>query len=182
MPSPASRLRPRRPLTIKRIKSSFWPGASLEGVRNWGWMKHPAVDPWAGGAHSTSGDDGHENSNWLERTPFGIFVRGNIIWGAIGGCIATWIAMYVVVCFSSCLDVAAIQLELGKMLDIDHEIKVVGLSNVVSGLSGGMGSSSYLVCATQWAMRGGVNSKWCSATVVGCFALTYLTPVPLIQQ
>ena len=44
--------------------------------------------------------------------------------------IPTWIGMYFVVAFSSCLDVAAIQMDLGEQLDFNRELTTVGISNV----------------------------------------------------
>lgn len=49
--------------------------------------------------------------------------------------------MYFVVAFSSSLDVAAIQMELGRNLDFNHELKTVGLCNLISGLTGGFTGS-----------------------------------------
>ena len=51
--------------------------------------------------------------------------------------ISTWFAMFFVVAFGSCLDVAAIQMELGRRLDFNKELKTVGISNILSGLTGG---------------------------------------------
>ena len=48
-----------------------------------------------------------------------------------GHLIPTWIAMYFVVAFSSCLDVAAIQMELGRRLDFNAELRTVGISNII---------------------------------------------------
>ena len=45
--------------------------------------------------------------------------------------IPTWIGMYFVVAFSSCLDVAAIQMDLGEQLDFNRELTTVGISNVL---------------------------------------------------
>lgn len=41
----------------------------------------------------------------------------------------SWLGMVVVVAFSSSLDVAAIEMEIGKPLDYDKELTTVGLSN-----------------------------------------------------
>ena len=58
-------------------------------------------------------------------------------WGAVPRQLITWMGMYFVVAFSSCLDVAAIEMDVGKSLDVHHELgNVVGISNVVSGLFG----------------------------------------------
>ena len=40
--------------------------------------------------------------------------------------------MVFVVAFSSCLDVAAIEMDVGQPLDVNSELGVVGWSNVVS--------------------------------------------------
>lgn len=45
--------------------------------------------------------------------------------------------MFLVVAFSSSLDVAAIEMELGAPLDYNHELKTVGISNAISGILGG---------------------------------------------
>jgi SulP family sulfate permease len=44
------------------------------------------------------------------------------------------VAMFLVVAFSSSLDVAAIEMELGLPLDYNRELHTVGVSNVFSGL------------------------------------------------
>jgi SulP family sulfate permease len=44
--------------------------------------------------------------------------------------------MIFVVALSSSLDVAAIELELNSPLDYNHELKTVGISNIISGLTG----------------------------------------------
>ena len=66
--------------------------------------------------------------------------------------ISTWFAMFFVVAFGSCLDVAAIQMELGRRLDFNKELKTVGISNILSGLTGGftgMGDSFFLLAASE---------------------------------
>jgi MFS superfamily sulfate permease-like transporter len=55
----------------------------------------------------------------------------NIYWKALPPQFLTWLMMYVVVAFGSCLDVAAIQMDMGKPLDFNHELKTVGISNLV---------------------------------------------------
>eukprot|EP00045_Choanoeca_perplexa_P014897 m.178232 g.178232 ORF g.178232 m.178232 type:complete len:579 (+) comp16833_c0_seq1:36-1772(+) len=62
---------------------------------------------------------------------------GKVDWSVIPKLLPTWVAMYFVVAFSSSLDVAAIQMELGRALDFNHELSTVGISNLVSGLTGG---------------------------------------------
>ena len=52
-----------------------------------------------------------------------------------------WAAMVIIVAFSSCLDVAAIEMDLGRPLDMDGELTTVGISNTVAGLLGGFTGS-----------------------------------------
>jgi SulP family sulfate permease len=49
-------------------------------------------------------------------------------------CFPTFLGMYLVVAFGSSLDVAAIQMDLGKPLDFNRELMVVGASNALSGM------------------------------------------------
>lgn len=72
--------------------------------------------------------------------------------------IPTWIAMYFVVAFSSSLDVAAIEMALGTSLDHNHELQTVGISNFVSGLSGGF-TGSYIFSQTIFTLRGNLDSR-----------------------
>ena len=51
--------------------------------------------------------------------------------------------MIVVVALSSSLDIAAIDLEVPKPLAYNYELKMIGLSNLVSGLTGGY-TGSYI--------------------------------------
>ena len=68
-----------------------------------------------------------------------------------------WLAMVFVVAFSSCLDVAAISLDLGTRLDYNHELKVVGTSNCISGLLGGY-TGSYIFSLTIFNLRQGLKA------------------------
>lgn len=72
--------------------------------------------------------------------------------------IPTWIAMYFVVAFSSSLDVAAIEMALGTSLDHNHELQTVGISNFVSGLTGGF-TGSYIFSQTIFTLRGNLDSR-----------------------
>ncbi|GLE00208.1 hypothetical protein PINS_up008935 [Pythium insidiosum] len=70
----------------------------------------------------------------------------------------TWVAMYFVVAFSSSLDVAAIEMSLGTPLNHNHELQTVGLSNLVSGLTGGF-TGSYIFSQTILTLRAKIESR-----------------------
>lgn len=60
---------------------------------------------------------------------FNLVDLGKVHWSLVGPCISTWIGMVFVVSFSSCLDVAAISMDLGEALDVNQELTTVGISN-----------------------------------------------------
>ncbi|CAM9197690.1 unnamed protein product, partial [Ectocarpus sp. 4 AP-2014] len=72
------------------------------------------------------------------------------------------LAMIVVVAFSSCLDIAAIEMEMAKPLDFNKELQTVGWSNVISGLFGGF-TGSYIFSQTIFNLRAGVDTRAASA-------------------
>ncbi|OQR99808.1 Sulfate Permease (SulP) Family, partial [Thraustotheca clavata] len=63
---------------------------------------------------------------------FSLFSFEHVHWSVLPSQFTTWIGMTFVVAFSSSLDVAAIEMDMGAQLDINHELKCVGWSNFVS--------------------------------------------------
>ena len=90
------------------------------------------------------------------------------------------VAMFLVVAFSSSLDVAAIEMELGLPLDYNRELHTVGVSNVFSGLFGGY-TGSYIFSQTIFTMRRGVYTRFCGYTVVACELAMILLPVSIMS-
>jgi MFS superfamily sulfate permease-like transporter len=83
---------------------------------------------------------------------------GKVRWNLAFDCVSTWIGMVFVVSFSSCLDVAAIAMDMGTNLDINDELMTVGLSNTLSGLSVGF-TGSYIFSQTIFTCRTGTHSR-----------------------
>ena len=105
-------------------------------------------------------------------------------WDLIGHILPTWVGMVFVVAFASCLDVAAISIDMGEALDTNHELATVGMCNckfllvvswelvmsnsslppycfyptVMSGLSMGF-TGSYIFSQTIFTYRTGVHSR-----------------------
>ncbi len=100
-------------------------------------------------------------------------------WYAIPSQIPTWFAMFFVVAFSSCLDVAAIQMELGRPLDYNHELRTVGISNLLSGCTGGF-TGSYIFSQTIFTMRAKVDSRMVGGVVVVCSLVTFCLPFSVL--
>ena len=85
------------------------------------------------------------------------------------------LGMFLVVSFSSSLDVAAIEMELGLPLDYDREMETVGLSNLISGLCGGY-TGSYIFSQTIFTMRRGIVTRYCGYTVAVLEIVFFLLP------
>ena len=107
------------------------------------------------------------------------FKFDRVHWHVIPNLLPTWLAMYFVVAFSSCLDVAAIQMELGRPLDFNHELKTVGISNLLSGLTGGQ-TGSYIFSQTIFTMRTGIRSRLQAVFIVVFSLVVFCMPVSLM--
>jgi MFS superfamily sulfate permease-like transporter len=60
---------------------------------------------------------------------------GQVRWDLIANILPTWVGMVFVVSFASCLDVAAISIDMGEALDTNRELATVGLCNCKSQVS-----------------------------------------------
>ena len=67
-------------------------------------------------------------------------------WEVVPLILPSWVALTLVVAFSSSLDVAAIEMEVKKACDYNHELQTIGFSNVVSGLTGMLVCVCVCVC------------------------------------
>lgn len=101
-------------------------------------------------------------------------------WSIIPEILPTWIAMFLVVAFSSSLDVAAIETEVKESLDYNHELQMIGISNMLSGLTGGF-TGSYIFSQTIFTLRSGVKSRLSGWTIVVLELVTFLLPFSLIS-
>jgi sulfate permease, SulP family len=88
--------------------------------------------------------------------------------------------MFFVVAFSSSLDVAAIEMELGLPLDYNRELNTVGISNLISGLCGGY-TGSYIFTQTTFNMRRGVDRRLCGYIICIGELFVALLPISIIS-
>lgn len=100
-------------------------------------------------------------------------------WSLVPSVWPTWLGMYIVVAFSSSLDVAAIQMDMGKQLDFNHELATIGISNSVSGLLGGF-TGSYIFSCTIFTYRTGTQSRLCGAVVSAAELLLWAAPFSVV--
>jgi SulP family sulfate permease len=101
-------------------------------------------------------------------------------WKLALDCVSTWLGMVFVVSFSSCLDVAAISMDMGEVLDVNTELKTVGISNTISGLFVGF-TGSYIFSQTIFTCRTGTNSRWIGVFVAVSEIAVILSTVNVLQ-
>ncbi|KAE9055541.1 hypothetical protein PF007_g32287, partial [Phytophthora fragariae] len=136
-------------------------GISMDDARDGGWID-PAKDPAT-------------VSELLN-----LFDFSQVHWGQLPKQFATWIGMVFIVAFSSCLDIAAIELDMGKKLDFNHELKTVGWSNVVSGLLGGY-TGSYIFSQTIFTYRSKTNTRIVGVCVIISEFAIVVAPVSVMS-
>jgi len=143
----------------------FATGAGIEGAREGGWVgeEMPEVD-------------------WTDL--FHLIDFSLVHWRLVSRILATWIGMVFVVSFASCLDVAAISMDMGEALDTNKELATVGISNFMSGLTIGF-TGSYIFSQTIFTYRTGCRSKWVGIFVMIMFVavvvsrINFLSVLPL---
>jgi SulP family sulfate permease len=99
-------------------------------------------------------------------------------WRVIPTQIFTWLGMYFVVAFSSSLDVAAIEMNMGTELDYNHELVTVGWSNTLSGLLGGF-TGSYIFSQTIFTLKSNTNSRIPGIVVIVAEVIVFVSPISL---
>jgi len=138
----------------------WWTGSSIEKVTEQGWIRAMDEQP-------------HWTSTWD-------YLRLDLVeWGVLPHLILTEISMILVVAMSSSLDVAAIELELKRPLNYNGELKMVGLSNLISGLTGGY-TGSYIFSQSIFSLRAGIRSRAAGYVLAATQFLFFLVPFPIL--
>lgn len=158
------------PVTMVGIPILFYvvlalSGCSLDCARDSGWV---------GSANEADDGSRTETSLWS------MIDMSLVHWSLIGDLLWIWIGMVFVVSFASCLDVAAISMDMGEPLDTNKELATVGVCNLMSGLTGGY-SGSYIFSQTIFTFRTGVHSRWIGGFLMMFFAAVVASPVNILQ-
>lgn len=138
-----------------------WTGTSVSEATSQGWIRHMDPEPvWY--------------ASWR-------FLQWDKVdWAALPKLIATqWLAMLFVCALSSSLDVVALELELNRPLDYNHELKMIGLSNILSGCTGGY-TGSYIFSQSIFSLRAGIRSRVAGYVLAFCEILFIVLPFPIL--
>ncbi|POM63083.1 hypothetical protein PHPALM_27678, partial [Phytophthora palmivora] len=136
-------------------------GISLDDARNGGWID--------------SGEDPATVTDLVN-----LFNFSQVYWSQLPKQFGTWVGMVFIVAFGSCLDIAAIELDMGTKLDFNHELKTIGWSNVVSGLLGGC-TGSYIFSLTILNYRSKINSRIVGVCVIIAQFGIVLAPISVMS-
>ncbi|GKY95087.1 hypothetical protein MPSEU_000472800 [Mayamaea pseudoterrestris] len=101
-------------------------------------------------------------------------------WSGLPRLVTSELGMIFIVALSSSLDVAAIELELNDQLDYNHELVTVGVSNIVSGLTGGY-TGSYIFSQSIFSLRAGIRSRVAGLVLAICQIVVLILPFSLLQ-
>jgi len=135
-------------------------GISVEEATNQGWIANTKPPPvW------------YHSWDYLK--------LDKVLWSALPQLLLTEISMIFVVALSSSLDIAAIELELKEPLDYDSELKMIGISNFVSGITGGY-TGSYIFSQSIFSLRAGIRSPLAGYVLAGCEILFLIAPFSIL--
>eukprot|EP00588_Corethron_pennatum_P015446 CAMPEP_0194281134 /NCGR_PEP_ID=MMETSP0169-20130528/19960_1 /TAXON_ID=218684 /ORGANISM="Corethron pennatum, Strain L29A3" /LENGTH=1103 /DNA_ID=CAMNT_0039026103 /DNA_START=48 /DNA_END=3355 /DNA_ORIENTATION=- len=135
-------------------------GSSIQDARDVGWV-------------------GQTSTPVGPKDVFSLVSFGNVHWSVIPKIAGTWAGMVFVVAFSSCLDVAAIAMDMGEALDTNTELVTVGVGNVLSGLTCGF-TGSYIFSNTIFTYRGCRSRKVGVILAISEFAV-FLSKVNFLE-
>jgi MFS superfamily sulfate permease-like transporter len=102
-----------------------------------------------------------------------------VVWDALPGQTFTVCSMIFVVALSSSLDIAAIDLEVAKPLAYNYELGMIGISNLVSGLTGGY-TGSYIFSQSIFSLRAGIRSRLSGLVAAVIQAISVIMPISIL--
>jgi SulP family sulfate permease len=103
-----------------------------------------------------------------------------VAWSVLPRLLVREFSMIFVVALSSSLDVAAIELEMKSPLDYNKELTMVGISNVISGLTGGY-TGSYIFSQSIFTLRAGIQERLSGFVLAFCEISVIVMPFPVLS-
>jgi len=139
------------------------------------------------GLHGISMDEARD-SGWVGRSsppvPLSDLVHivdfSKVRWDLVVEIIPTWFGMVFVVSFASCLDVAAIAIDMGQPLDTNKELATVGICNFMSGITLGF-TGSYIFSQSIFMYRTGVHDRCIGIMIMIAYMYIVVSPVNILE-
>ncbi|KAL3913920.1 MAG: hypothetical protein SGILL_006302, partial [Bacillariaceae sp.] len=101
-------------------------------------------------------------------------------WDLISEIIPTWCGMVFVVSFASCLDVAAISIDMGQPLETNRELATVGICNFMSGMTLGF-TGSYIFSQTIFTYRTGIHTRLIGFLIMCIYMYIVISPANILE-
>mmetsp|Transcript_6361 Transcript_6361/g.11332 ORF Transcript_6361/g.11332 Transcript_6361/m.11332 type:complete len:791 (-) Transcript_6361:482-2854(-) len=101
-------------------------------------------------------------------------------WGLVRKCVGTWVGMVFVVSFASCLDIAAVSIDMGEALDTNKEMVTVGTCNLMSGFCFGF-TGSYIFSQTIFTYRTGCHSRYIGMFIMAAYLAVCVSTINILQ-
>ncbi|GAX78337.1 hypothetical protein CEUSTIGMA_g5779.t1 [Chlamydomonas eustigma] len=96
----------------------------------------------------------------------GLVNGGSIYWPALFRQLPKIPGLFLVICFGSCMDVAAIQQEYPQPIDFNQQLVTIGTSNILSGILGAGFTGSYIFSQSIFTLRARVHNRFNGWTIV----------------
>jgi SulP family sulfate permease len=146
---------------------------SVEDATILGWIRSATV------SSSSSNIASSQSLMWYQTWDY--IIRFDLIdWNVLPMLWPNLLGMIFVVALSSSLDVAAIEIELKQPLNYNHELQMIGMSNMISGCTGGY-TGSYIFSQSIFSLRAGIRSRWSGFVLAFCELLIFITPIPILS-
>jgi MFS superfamily sulfate permease-like transporter len=152
----------------------FLTNTSIHEATNNGWIRNTSID-----MDDTTSTSNNNNIEWYHTWDY-LLQFQNIDWYLMPRLIPNLIGMIFVVALSSSLDVTAIEIELQEPLNYNNELQMIGLSNIVSGCTGGY-TGSYIFSQSIFSLRAGIRSRLAGFVLAFCELLIFILPIPILS-
>lgn len=146
---------------------------SIEDGTIQGWIRGTATST------SSSNNASSQSLQWYHTWDY-ILRWDQIDWKVLPSLLPNLLGMIFVVALSSSLDVSAIEIELKQPLNYNHELQMIGMSNLISGCTGGY-TGSYIFSQSIFSLRAGIRSRWAGFVLAFCELLIFITPIPILS-
>ena len=152
----------------------YMTNTSIEDATAQGWIRSSGI------SNSASSDTAFSQTPMWYHT-WDYILRFDLIdWKVLPMLWPNLLGMVFVVALSSSLDVAAIEIELNQSLNYNHELQMIGMSNMISGCTGGY-TGSYIFSQTIFSLRAGIRSRRVGFVLAFCEMLIFMTPIPILS-